>query len=286
MIALALACLLLYGAAVFGLAYVYVRPRGPVPACPPGFFDEVLQLESGAVPVWLTEGLARAEPKSGTVLILVHGYRGDRSSWKEAALDLRNHGFEIAIPALPGHEANPDPVCGFTVKERRIVAELAAWARSRFAQPPRVVLVGISMGGASCWLASEIDPAVDAVITEGALVRVRETTDRWLDRALPLGRHLLRPVRWIAERLAKVDSRQIDVLGAAARWRGRPALVIQGGLDRLIPMRDAEDLARAAGCPLWVVPEARHAHGYRQARRAYLGKVLEVVSGIQGSETP
>jgi len=277
-----LAAALLYVLGVFGLAYAYVHPRTPVQATPTGFADAILNLKSGPVPAWVTEGLASSCPMSGMVLILVHGYRGDRSSWKEAATDLKQQPVELVIPALPGHDANPDPKCGFTFKERRIVAEMAAWVRSRYESPPRIVLMGISMGGAACWLASEIDPTVDAVITEGALVHLPETTDRWLDRVVPGGRFLLAPVKWIAEKMAGVECRNVDVLAAAKSWKGRPALVIQGEMDRLIPMADALVLAEAAGCELWVVPEARHAHCYRQARRAYLGKVLETLSRIQG----
>jgi len=272
-----------YGVVVFALAYLYVHPRVPAPETPLGLMDVPLELQSGRLPTWMTEGLARSRPQSDTVLILVHGYRGDRSSWKEAALDLRQKGVELVVPALPGHDANPDRSCGFTLKERRIIVEVVSWARSQYEVPPCIALVGISMGGAACWLASQIDPKVAAVITEGALVHIRETTDRWLDRTVPFGRYLLRPVRWIAERLAGVDCGDIDVLDAAQRWKGRPGLVIQGSLDRLIPMEDAEELARAAGCELWIVPDARHAHCYRQARRAYMGKVLETIQRAKGS---
>lgn len=280
-IASVVALVLIYVLAMVGLAYIYVHPRVPAPQTPPGFHCTELDLPCGSTPVWLTEGLASGEPKSQVVLVMVHGYRGDRSSWKEAATDLRQQGVEIVIPAMPGHGAHPDPKCGFTFKERLLVVEVVDWARSRYETPPKIVLMGISMGGAACWLASEADPTVDAVITEGSLLHIDATTDRWLDKTMPLGRHILKPIKTIAERIAKVKPREIDVLGAARQWSGKPALVIQGDRDRLIPMHDAEQLAEAVGCELWIVPEARHAHCYRQARRTYMSKVLSVIQRLQ-----
>lgn len=275
---------LLYLLAMVALAYIYVHPRVPVPATPTGLINSNLELDCGRAPVWLTPGLAMSNPKSNTVLIMVHGYRGDRSSWKEAAADLRQHDVELVIPAMPGHGAHPDKKCGFAVKECRLVVDTVQWVRKQYNDRPRIVLMGISMGGAACWLASEADPTIDAVITEGALLHIGETTDRWLDKTMPLGRHILKPIKSIAERIAKVKSDEIDVLSASAKWQGRPALVIQGAHDKLIPMKDAEQLADAVGCELWVVPEARHAHCYRQARRTYMGKVLDIVNRIKEPE--
>lgn len=272
---------LLYVLAVVALAYIYVHPRVPVPATPPGLVCAGLDLECGKAPVWLTPGLASANPQSNTVLIMVHGYRGDRSSWKEAAADLKHHDVELVIPALPGHGAHPDRKCGFAVKECRLVVDTVQWVRSLYKEKPRIVLMGISMGGAACWLASAADPTINAVITEGALLHINETTDRWLDKTMPFGRHILKPIKTIAQTIAKVKTAEIDVLSAASKWRGRPALVIQGSHDRLIPMKDAEQLAEAVGCELWVVPDARHAHCYRQARRTYMGKVLEIIERIK-----
>ncbi len=66
---------------------------------------------------------------------------------------------------------------------------------------------------------------------------------------------------WIGSYLAKVNPATVLPWKSAALWR-KPALVIQGGADTLIPMSDAKLIASAAHCPLWVVPNAKHAQCY------------------------
>lgn len=274
---LLLAIPLVYGLAIYILAHCYVHPKVPTPPTPSGLVDDSVITHEGPIPIWTTQSMSERRPECDTVIVMVHGYRGDRSSWKDAAHDLVLKGYEVVIPELPGHGANPDRKCGFVSKEHQVVLQVVAWARSMYSAPPKVVLMGISMGGAACWLASQVDPSIDAVITEGSLLHLDQTTDRWLDRTMPFGRHILGPIKNVARRIAHIKSGHVDIVYAVQQWAGRPALVIQGERDRLIPLDDAKQISDLVGCELWIVPDARHAHCYRQARKVYLSKVIAVI---------
>ena len=272
--------LVIYAVGCWVLARLYVHPGGPIPLVPQGLIGGSVD----GIPAWISPGLAAGLDAPACVFILIHGFRGSRGSWQEAARDLVARGYEAAVPAMPGHEASPQPRCGFGPAEAEVVLKTVAWVRERCGPESTLVLVGMSLGGAACWLAAAMGANVDAVVTEGALTHVDETAKRWFNRMIPLGSAILSPVTWFARRL--VPSKEpIDVIGAASKWRGKPALVIQGDRDRLIPMADARELAETVGCELWTVADARHAHCYRMARKAYLAKFCGVAESAKGRRT-
>ncbi|MBI3721805.1 MAG: alpha/beta hydrolase, partial [Fimbriimonas ginsengisoli] len=144
---------------------------------------------------------------------------------------------------------------------------------------PKTVLVGISMGGAACWLAVERARA-DAIVSEGSFAVLDDAVRRWFDLLLPGGHVILAPVRWLAKVRSGVDPSTVRPVDGAARWRGRPALVIQGDRDRLMEMSQAKTLSEAAGCPLWVVPGAEHAQCQNLAPAEYVRRLSELADAL------
>jgi pimeloyl-ACP methyl ester carboxylesterase len=191
-------------------------------------------------------------------------------------LDAR--GLDAVSPAMPGQDASPEPSVGFGVREARAIVETVRWARSRYRTPPKVILVGLSMGGAATWLASEIDPAVDGVVTEGAYARFDEAMDRFFDRKIPYGRVLLRPVVTIASAMSGIHPSSVRPVDAAAKWSGRPALVIQGADDDLILRSHADRLAQASKGELWIVQRACHAACMEVAGEEYADRLAKFAS--------
>jgi hypothetical protein len=75
------------------------------------------------------------------------------------------------------------------------------------------------MGGAAAWLSTKLDPAVDAVVTEGAYAQFDRAMDHWLDMAVPMGSVTLRPVVWIASARSGIDPSAVRPENAARQWR-------------------------------------------------------------------
>ncbi len=269
-----------YLGACFMLARTYLAPPRVIYERPAGV-DEIVMADH--TPVWVSPGLKRGGSKSKTVFIMAHGYQGCRASWSDVILPLTADGYEVAVPAMPAHDTNPDPTCGFGVKETSTVLETVKWARTRFAKPPKVVLVGISMGGAAVWMASDKDPSVSAVVTEGSFAVLDETTNRWFDRVLPFGHHLMAPVVLFAKWMSGVDPSSVRPIDAAAKWNGRPSLIIQAEKDQLMPHSYAERLAHAAGCPLWTVAGATHAQCKVVALSEYTQRLVQMAKLAEAS---
>ena len=253
---------------------MYLRPRAPATGLVPYGLDEMpMALESETVDVWASPKLLKEAPP--VTFVLVHGYGGSQSHWSNVAIDLARHGYGVVMPTLPGHHDSRDPTTGFGLKEGRRIKQLVDALRAAPGPKDRkIVLVGVSMGGAACWISTELGAKVDGIVTEGAFARFDDAMDGWFDRVVPGGRYILRPVVWIASSKSGLNPADVVPVRAAGAWRGRPALVIQGDADVLIPMRHAEALSKAASCPLWTVAGARHACCPDVAGKAY-GERLE-----------
>ena len=263
------------GFCAFG-AYGYLHPKREVHDPPAGIGNATI----GTTPVWVTPGLAAGRP-SRVVLVLAHGYGGTRATWNGLLEDLRKAGVDAVAPAMPGQDASPDPTVGFGRKEARTILDCAAWARARGAR--RVVGLGVSLGGGAAWLASEEDPkGLDGVVSDASFAQFDEAMNRLFAYRLPFpgGAVLLRPVVWFARAMSGIDPWAIRPIDAAAKWRGRPALVIQGDADGFIVPSNGRRLAEAAGCPLWLVPGADHAQDYLTDPKGYAARVIAFAKGI------
>ncbi len=264
--------------AVFGLylgvcgllAKTYLQPPRLVSALPPGLKEVSVPTRSGPTPSFATPHLADGHP-SEVVFVLAHGYGGIRAGWAVLMRELSTRGYDSIAPSMPGQDASPDSTVGFGVKEGRVLVDTVSWVRSHGGR--RVVLLGVSMGGAAAWLASAEDPTIDGVISEGAYALFDEAMRGWFDRKAPGASIYLRPVVWFASLATGLRPSVIRPVDAAEKWRGRPALVIQGEADTLIPMSHAERLAAAAGCEIWRVPLASHAQCAECAGVSYLDRL-------------
>ncbi|HEY0866200.1 MAG TPA: alpha/beta fold hydrolase, partial [Fimbriimonas sp.] len=238
----------MYLALCFVMAKGYLSPIRRIPVAMPPLEER----SANGTPVWTTPRFG-----SGKVLfVMSHGLGGARDTWSDLMLGLHERGYDCVAPAMPGQDAHPDPTIGFGAKEARTIAQTVEWARTQYGEPPKVVLVGLSMGGAAAWLASEIEPGVDGVVTEGAYARFDEAMNRFFDRRLPYGSVLFRPVVWFASSMSGTRAEEVVPLDSARKWRGRPSLVIQGSDDDLIQHSHAQRLAEASGGELWVVDKA------------------------------
>lgn len=269
--------LLTYGAVCWVLADRYLHPMAdPIGEPPSGMASRDLPLATGTVSAWATDELETSRSKP--TFVLTHGYGGSQAYWHDIAGALADRGYAVVVPVVPAHHDPSDRTTGFGLKESARIAEIVKWIRSEDGPELRtIVLVGVSMGGGASWLATE-QCEVEAVVSEGSFAWFDRAAYSWLDYAVPGGSVILRPVIWIASARSGIQMSSILPVEAAKQWKatGKPALVIEGDQDRIIPMAHAKALSEAAGCPLWVVPGAGHARCPQQAPAEFVRRLEEV----------
>ena len=241
------------------LASGYVKPARNVAGNLPSSMRVVtIDHEPHRLVAWASHGLVDGEPQYDTVVILAHGYGGNRDHW-EFLIDHLAGRAEIVAPTMQGQDASLADKVGFGPGEAAEIVSAARWAREQYDSDPNVVLFGVSLGGSACWLAAGEHPELfDAVVTEGAFAPLESASDEFLGFVFRRGSSLMRPVIWFANMQGGIDPSKVRPVDAAKKWNG-PALVIHGQEDALFGTHHAEELAAACGGELWLVEELTHA---------------------------
>jgi len=271
-----------YSGVCFQLARNYIRPARYVPVRPPWLHEVKVDTRYGPTPSWVTDGFVDGKP-SQVVFVMAHGYGGSRETWSEPMADLHARGFDCVALSMPGQDASPAQTVGFGIAEGHTVADAVRWTRKVTDGKSKVVVFGVSMGGAACWLATEEDPTIDGIVTEGAYARFDQAMNTFFNRKMPGGSVVLSPVVTFAKWMTGLEPKSVRPVDSASKWQGRPALVIQGASDTLITLDQGHDLSKAAGCPEWVVPEAEHAQCFEVARAEYDSRLVQFANRLSNA---
>jgi pimeloyl-ACP methyl ester carboxylesterase len=256
----------------FGLAKMYVSPFRSKPPAIRYFARTTL---SDGEPIWISPGLQSGKPKGTTLYVMSHGLAGNVGHYSEIGNELIAKGYDVILTEMCAHGDSPDKTSTFGEKESDIIVEATKWARAKYGKPPRVVLVGVSLGGSSSWLATEKAPQLfDAIVTEAAFARLADVSDNFFDRRMPCGHIVFWPVKYFASKLSGVNPSDVNPIEAAKKWKGKPALVIECGNDNLMKASYEQDLASASGAELWIIPNASHAAGCQLDQESYLAKLV------------
>ena len=254
-----------------GLAKLYVSP---IRTAPPSLSNFKRVLIPGGEPIWISPGLQSDKSTASTLYVMVHGLGGGVGHWSAMGTKLIAKHFDVLLVELPAHGDSPDSCCTFGVKESDVIVEATRWARAKYAKPPKVVLVGVSLGGSSAWLATQKAPELfDAIVTEGAFARLSDVTNQWFDRKMPEGHIIFWPVTFFASEFSGIDASKVNPVDAARQWK-KPALVIHCDEDNLMKRSYADDLAHASGAEEWIIPKASHAQGCQVAEAEYERRLL------------
>jgi pimeloyl-ACP methyl ester carboxylesterase len=270
------ASVLVVYASVIGIAAkLFLQPNRVAVQRPHGIHEVSVPSSYGQVPSWATANWRT----SRVVFILVDGYGGSRQTWAPLMPELEKAGYGALALSMNGHDASPDSTVGFGPKEAHTIVDAVQWVRQQRPDHPKIVLLGLSMGGAACWLSTELDPSVDAVITDSAFADFPSAMTDWFNR-VPGSGVVLAPAVWIAEAETGLDPSKIRPVDAARKWRGHPALVIRAGDDELMTPHHSNELSDASGAPLWVVPGAKHASCFNQDMPGYMRHLRMVVEKL------
>lgn len=237
---------------------------------------------------WVPVGEARGS------VVLVHGLNRTRIEMVRKVPFLHEAGWNALLFDLRHHGESGGSVSSFGHFEARDVRAAGDFARSR--SPGPVVLWGVSLGGAAVMLAAAEDPGVAAVVCDSSYRSLPDTVAhhfllfrdfRWWLRLVPAWPVVPEVIYWIG-RHAGFDPASVDVVSAAARLAGRPALFVCNSGDKRMPKEIAFDLQRAAGdaAQVLVIPGDSHGGAYRDGTGAYQHAVTQLLSAALGRSAP
>lgn len=209
------------------------------------------------------------------LIVLVHGLGQSRQSLAGQARGLVELGYNVLLFDLRGHgESDPERI-SLGHRERRDLRAVLKWAGKHGFPPERTGWVGYSMGGAALLMEAADNPKIRVVAVDSAFGNLPEVLDPQLSVESGLPRFFNPGILFAAAWL--FDTPVADLLPAesARKWRDRPLLLIHGEADRLVPKRQAQAIARAAGptCQTVFVPHACHCGAYKYDPRSYVNRL-------------
>jgi len=220
---------------------------GPAP-------EPTLSHEAVTIPgegVTLRGWLFPAVNPRGTVIFL-HGRNGDRADGVRVAERLVPEGWDVLVYDGRAHGQSGGEYSTFGYWERRDLSRAIDYL-----QADRVVVMGVSLGGAVAIQGAADDPRIAEVISVSAFASMRQVVrDRVPAFLAPLA---LPPAFHEAEALGRMKVDGADTVAAARRVRV-PTLLLHGAQDRLVPAVQAREIEGALAGPraLVVIDGAGH----------------------------
>ncbi len=215
------------------------------------------------------------------MVLFAHEYSSDMYSCARYCRPLLAAGYDVFTFDFRGHgESSGEP--GYQPRqwasEREVndmlgaIAYVEDWLQ-RHGRPTDIGLFGISRGAGAAILAAQHNPAIKAIITDGAF-----SSDTTLEHLMKRWAYIFAKVRFVYENhppqfwkflrwlLFRECKRKLrctfpSVRKALMRMRGPlPILFIHGERDSYIPVEQSQLLYDLAPGPksLWVVPRAKH----------------------------
>lgn len=251
-------------------------------------FEEVAFQSSDGVPL---KGWWVGAPDAKGTVVLLHGLNRSRLEMVKKAPFLVRQGWNALLFDLRHHGESGGSATTLGLKEKEDALAAVAFARSKSAGP--VVVWGVSLGGATATFAAGEDQNVGGLVCDSSYRSLRDSVSHhlvlfrglvWWGRLVPRWPVADAAVYWMGRRGA-FDPDRVDVVAAARRLNGRPALFVCNSDDRRMPKEIAFELKDAAGARarVLVVPGTSHGGAYRDATPAYehavAGLLSEVASG-------
>jgi fermentation-respiration switch protein FrsA (DUF1100 family) len=201
-------------------------------------------------------------PQNEAVVMLQHGYKGNRIGMLEEAEMLYKHGYGVLLMTVRAHDLSEGEVITFGYYE---VQDLEAWYQFLLTQeevdPAKIGILGNSMGGSLAIQYAAHNERIKAVVVQSAFSSLDDTVSTSVEAftglpAFPFGPMI---VFWAEVELGE-DSSLINAKEWIAQISPRPILLLHGGRDLMIDQKSAERLFQAAGEPkeLWIEPELGH----------------------------
>ena len=221
--------------------------------------------------------LPAATPTARTVII-AHGYSGYAFTMSAfARFYHEDFGYNVLMPDARGHGASGGDYIGFGWPERRDYVRWISWVLGRAGPESRIVLHGVSMGGATVMMTAgeELPPNVAAVVEDCGYTSAYDELAYQLKAMYRLGPLPIVPdTSRLAKKRAGYSFEEASALEQVRKSR-TPILFIHGDADTFVPFEMVYRLYEACASEkeLFIVPGAAHGMAFAVDPGAYEARV-------------
>ena len=202
-------------------------------------------------------------------VLVLHGFTGSPVSMKPLGEALADAGFVVELPRLPGHGTDPADLALTTWDDWLAEAERAFGVLRTRTPEGRVLVAGLSMGGALTLAMAEAHPELAGIICINAPTQappelaegIRQMLEGGVDIIDSIGGDIADPDADEASYDATPLRPLLSMIDAGEAVRERlgeircPALIITSRQDHVVTPTDSDVIAEAVGGPverLWL----------------------------------
>lgn len=208
-----------------------------------------------------------APQATNKTVLIAHGYSGRAAQMSVfGEYFSRTLGYNVLLPDARGHGNSEGNYIGFGWPERKDWQQWIQLVLERHGPESRIVLFGISMGGATVMMTSgeELPPQVLAVVEDCGYTSAWDQLGYQLERLYGLPREpILADTSAYTKKRAGYSFQEASALEQVRKSR-LPMLFIHGEADTFVPYPMVQELYTACPGPkeLYVVPGAGHGQAW------------------------
>lgn len=205
-------------------------------------------------------------------VIILHGSPGNRASHLEQAALLSQHGYSVLMVDQRGHGESEGDIISVTGEDAR--ASVRYLVGRNPAQPPRIGMIGASLGCYNALQAAADLPELGAVLCDGV------GTIDLSDEPPPdtFDDYFFVPFYWTGYQIWRWEgvSGSRTMLQAVQQMGTRPVLFITGAQQNEFEALVGRKYFAAASGPkqLWEIPDAGHTGGWNAHKEEYSQKLI------------
>lgn len=213
-----------------------------------------------------------------------HGYRSspivDFSGGSSLSFEMEHN---LLLIDQRAHGTSQGKTICFGLKERFDLLKWVEYALQRFGPDVKIVLYGVSMGGATVLMASglELPENVKAIIADCPYADALDIILR-VGKEMPIPTWLMKPFVILGARIfGGFDITETNAI-EAVKSTNIPILIIHGDSDTFVPCDMSEEIRNAnpAKVTRYTIPEAEHGISYLVDTPAYKSYVKSFLSPI------
>ncbi|MBQ7202896.1 MAG: alpha/beta hydrolase [Eubacterium sp.] len=227
--------------------------------------------------------LLPAENESKNFAVFAHGYRGSyRGDSANFYKYYHDKGFNFLSTDHTSAGDSEGSWVGFDYYESQDMLKWLDYLIERFGEDIKIILHGVSMGGATvCQMADKIPPQVKLIVADCPFTSAR---DEFISVANGVGvknmaPYIFKGMNELNKRLAGYDLNDTDVRDSVMNARV-PMLFIHGGSDDFVPTRMGQELFELCSSEKdqLIVPDAKHADSVVYDTEGYYAKLDDFIA--------
>lgn len=221
-------------------------------------------------------------PKKGSnkTVIILHGYMNNKDTMGPYAALFNKLGYNTLLPDARGHGQSQGNYVGYGWREK---ADVAKWARKVVAhngKNSKIVIFGVSMGGATTMMTSgeKLPKQVKAFVEDCGYTNAKTEIEHEAQSLYHMTAFPRFPLVEVLSGITRIragyflnDASSVNQLAK----NKRPMMFIHGAKDTFVPTEMVYENYHATKGPkeLWIVPGAVHAKSFRTHPKLYEEKV-------------